>query len=331
MALRLAPALPLNTDFSGFIDGNFDFWSIATSFSVGASSIYTSDMWVANAGTGGAATISLNVPTVGNEPTWMTRPRTNRLQFQQTTSASTSPILGQRLESVRQYAGQTIVVSGTFAAAVADTLILGVQVTQNFGTGGFPSASVITQQLTNGAITTSEGQYLAQIAVPSIAGKTIGTNNNDFLQIDFLLATGKTFTLYCSQLQIDQSTMLPFRYRGITLERHRCQRYLYRLASIGTAQTLFCAGIISSATGLSAGFYYPTSMRSVPSFSFSNIASSSFSAQNTVTSISFSSPTTDMVTLATTSTGASYTAGQCGVLFIGVSGAGGFLQLDARL
>lgn len=239
-ALAALVSSGFGTDQNGFVDGNFDFWSVNTTFSlVAATDTYTADMWVCNAGTGGAATVSRNVATLGSEPAAMARPRQYRLSYQQTTSASASPTIGQKLESVGQYNGQTITVSGTFACGSAAALVTGIRYTQNFGTGGAPSSTVTATTTLAWAIGTSEALYSAELAIPAISGKTLGSAGNDYLRIDLLLATGATYTLFASQLQIDVchpsasanttgsgGVPRPYRYRGLQTEKGRLQNYL---------------------------------------------------------------------------------------------------------
>lgn len=259
-AASLLPLLiteSLGQDQSGFMDGNFDFWDVNTTFSLAAATdTYTADMWVCNAGAGGAATVSQNTPALGSEIAGMVRPRKYRLSYQQTTNATTSPTIGQKCESVTQYNGQYVTVSGTFAAASAATLIVGARVTQYFGTGGSPSATVTVNTKLAWAIGTSEGRFSAMLAIPSVAGKTLGTAG-DYLRIDLLLATGATYTLYASQLQIDPCNAnasanttgsggapQSFRYRGVNSERDR-MTHLARLIGPFTANATingFAAG-----------------------------------------------------------------------------------------
>ncbi len=266
-------------DTGGFVDGNFDSWQVGTSFSLpAATDTYTADMWICNAGTGGAATVSQDTPAVGTEIASMTRGRKYRLKYQQTTNATASPTIGQKLEGVQQYNGQSVTVQGVFAAASAATLIVGVQATQNFGTGGSPSSSVVTSKTVAWAIGTAEAKFSVRLDIPSISGKTLGTGGNDFLRIDLLLATGATYTLYSSQLQIDVSngtasgdttgnggTPMPFRYKGLAAELQRVFRYAI-VMSWGPSKNIMSAGVTNSTT-IAGWTCFGAMMRSVPATS----------------------------------------------------------------
>jgi hypothetical protein len=223
---------------NGFIDGNFDFWDVSTTFSVGAADMYTANVWIANAGTGGAATVSQNTRTLGSEPAYMKRGSKYRYSHQQTTGASTSPTVGQKIGGVEKYNGQSVTVQASLQSAAAANLVVGVRYTQSFGTGGSPSASVAATTAVTWNVTTTEQKFSARLDIPSISGKTLGSNGDDSLRIDLLLATGATFTLFADQLQIEESLATSsanttgtggapsvFEYRGPVAERDRMSPY----------------------------------------------------------------------------------------------------------
>ncbi|WP_186056806.1 hypothetical protein [Burkholderia gladioli] len=221
----------------GFVDGNLDSWQGGTSFSLSAATdTYTADMWICNAGSGGAASVSQSARTLGSEPSYLMRPSKYQLQYQQTTAATSSPTIGQKLESVLQFNGQSITVQ---VSAVGSGSVVGVQATQNFGTGGSPSAPVVTSKAVSWSISSTESRYSVRLDIPSVAGKTLGTNGNDFLRVDFLLATGATFSMSLCQFQTDicPSTASsnttgsgglprPFRFGGAAAELSRVRRYV---------------------------------------------------------------------------------------------------------
>lgn len=337
----VASPLVFGTDEGGFIDGNFDSWQVNTTFSLtAATDTYTADMWVCNAGTGGAATVSQNIPALGSEIVGMTRPRKYRLAYQQTTNASTSPTIGQKLEGAGQYNGQSITVSGTFAAAASGTDIVGVRVTQNFGTGGSPSTSVVTSKTVAWALTTSEQRLSVRIDVPSISGKTLGTNSNDFVRIDFLLATGATYTVYASQVQIDACASTtssntvgmggaptPFRYRGLSDELYKVARHVQ--AYVVPANQTFLVGVVATTSEGFGCTFLPTPMRS--SFTGSILSGSISWIGGGLTGASTITVSADVLKMITlfASGGSGGTVGYGG--YFGAGAAGATILLDARL
>jgi hypothetical protein len=275
-------------DGNGFVDGNFDFWDVNTTFSVGTSDVYTATMWLANAGTG-AATVSQSTRTLGSEPSYLTRPSKYRLAFNQTSTSTANPTIGQKFEGVGQYNGQSITVQASLAAAAALTGVTAVRYIQFFGTGGSPSSTVTGTTAVSWALTTTEQKFSVMLNIPSISGKTIGTNGNDYLRIDLLLATGATYTIYCSQFQVDvcpatASTNTTgtggvphkFRYAGLRAERTRVSAYFYKSYNDGVnpgsatgagAMLYYVSGPVGS-NAAALAFHYGIRMRTTPAVTY---------------------------------------------------------------
>jgi hypothetical protein len=110
----------------------------------------------------------------------------------------------QNIESVRNFAGQTATLS-FWAKANTGTPKIAVELAQSFGTGGSPSAAVTIYagQIT---LSTSWARYSITVAVPTISGKTLGTNNNDYLQVVLWTSAGSTFNARTGSLGIQNFT-----------------------------------------------------------------------------------------------------------------------------
>jgi hypothetical protein len=123
-------------------------------------------------------------------------------------SAFTQPI-----ESVRTFAGQTATIS-FWARATSGTPSVASYASQDFGTGGSPSVSVDTagQKLT---ITTSWARYSFTFSIPSISGKTLGTNNNDNLRFFLFTSAGSDWNAVTDSLGIQSTTI---QFAGIQVE-----------------------------------------------------------------------------------------------------------------
>jgi hypothetical protein len=170
------------------INGAMDFWQRGTSFTTQA---YGADRWF-NIFTGGSVTQSRQAFTVGdtlgsNSPTFFLR---------QSVSGQTLPAHGanttQRIEGVRSYAGQTITVLGWVRRSSGSGSMV-VEASQMFGTGGSPSAAVAAISPTTIGLTGSWAPFAATMVVPSITGKTLGTNGDDRLDIVFWASAGSDF------------------------------------------------------------------------------------------------------------------------------------------
>jgi hypothetical protein len=171
--------------------------------------------------------------------------------------------LSQKIESVRTLANTPMVVS-FWAKASSGTPSLWVETNQNFGTGGSPSAQVIT---TTGTATLSTlwERFTFTYTNPSISGKTFGTNNDDFLEMLFWTSASsgvrpsmgiQTATIQIWGVQIEAgSVATPFQTATGTIqgELSAAKRYYTResvtttyayLKSNGNATTTSVARII---------------------------------------------------------------------------------------
>lgn len=207
--------------------------------------------------------------------------------------------LSQRIEDVRTFAGQTVTFS-FYAKANSGTPNIIVSLTQNFGSGGSPSASVATLGTVQ-AITTSWARYSFTIAVPSISGKTIGTTaNTSFLGAGIYVSGGSTsaaptvgiqtntFQIWGVQIEAG-STASPFQTATGTLqgELAACQRYYTRFSNDSTFD-FFASGLFASTTQGRVIFPLPVQMRVTPSTLDTGGA---FALSNGVVSLTATSPT----------------------------------------
>jgi hypothetical protein len=175
--------------------------------------------------------------------------------------------LEQRIEDVRTFAGQTVTLSfwakGTNPATAGN---LAADLTQFFGTGGSPSAEVTITQQTY-VLTASWTRYSLTFSVPSIAGKTFGTNNNSSLilrigQGTSVSANGWTLDLWGVQLEYG-SKATPFQTASggsPQAELAMCQRYYENTDSFRMR------GIDSTVTDVLM-VYYKVLKRSAPTTS----------------------------------------------------------------
>jgi hypothetical protein len=194
------------------------------------------------------------------------------------TTAETS--LRQYIESVRTFANQNVTVS-FWAQAASGTPKIAIELDQQFGTGGSPSSRVTTYagQVT---LSTSWVRYSVSITVPSISGKTLGTNNNDFLGVHLWVSAGSNFNSRTGSLGIQSNT---FNIWGVQVEAGSvatafqtatgtlqgelaaCQRYYYRANSTGYAY--FCNSANFNTVSALGTVNFPVVMRTAPSFAAS--------------------------------------------------------------
>jgi len=210
--------------------------------------------------------------------------------------------LEQRIEDVKTLANEKCTLS-FWARSTGSTITLNqtaltntgpVGLMQYFGTGGSPSGVVdipFTQSIT---LTSTWTKYIYTIDVPSISGKTIGTNGNDHLRLYICGMddddVGKTVQV--AQVQLERGdTATPFEHRSYGDELARCQRYYSRLSSDGTAYAEFGHIAAYSSTNGIAYIQYPTTMRSSPSATQAGSFWASGNANLSVTTFVFQNAT----------------------------------------
>lgn len=157
-------------------------------------------------------------------------------------AAGAYSFLVQCIEDVRRLAGKTVTVSFWANASVA--LKLGVSIDQFFGSGGSPSAQV-NGNGTAVTLTTAEQRYSVTIVIPSIAGKTLGTNGDSWTQVNFWFSCGATNAVRAGSIGIQSGTInlwgvqleigsvaTPLAKREYAEELRLCQRY-YQVGHVG--------------------------------------------------------------------------------------------------
>ena len=182
----------------------------------------------------------------------------------------------QPLENVRRLAGKTVTVS-FWAKCAAATPKLGVSLDQAFGT---PSGSAVVRN-TGQAVTlaTAWARYSVTLALPTAAGKTLGTNGDDSTILNFWFSSGSTnntiaggvgvqsatFFLYGIQLEVG-SAATPLEQLDSQSELANCQRF-YAIGNFNVSSY----GLIGNVMGWN--FSLPVTMRGgavLPTLTFAN-------------------------------------------------------------
>lgn len=177
------------------INGGFDIWQRGTSFTATG---YTADRWRADEGAG-AFTVSrqsfvLGQTDVFGEPEFF-------LECDMSSGSASAPSLEQRVEGVRTLSGVTASLS-FYAKVASGTISVTPRLRQNFGTGGSPSTEVDTDG-SNITVTSSWQLFEITLDVPSISGKTLGADDNDYLSVMFVLPTSSIFTVSIARAKLE--------------------------------------------------------------------------------------------------------------------------------
>ena len=179
-------------------------------------------------------------------------------------------------------AGQTATYSFWAKADAARNITLNAY--QYFGTGGSSPVQTVTQQTFSA--TTSWQRFSFSAAVPSISGKTIGTNSFFSFEIGFPSNTVQTIDIWGVQLEA-ASTASPFQTATGTKqgELAACQRYYWRFTG-PTAYSAYAMGAGTGTTGGYAEIDYPVTMRTVPSsIDFANLGAQNINTALVISAI----------------------------------------------
>lgn len=155
-------------------------------------------------------------------------------------NAGAGSYVEQRVEDVHRLGNKTVTLS-FWAKCTSGTLNLGVNLYQFFGTGGSPSP-VVTVLPTglSAPLTTIWQRFSFTIAIPSIAGQTLGTNGDSGTWLRFWYSAGATSNtqagnigpqsgtvqIWGTQLELG-SYATPFEHRDYAIEVALCQRFYH--------------------------------------------------------------------------------------------------------
>ena len=227
---------------NAIINGNFDIWQRGTSQTgIGYGS---DDRWI-NGNFGSTKTHSRSAFTVGQ-----TEVPNNPKYFSRTVVASVAgsgnyTAAWQKIEGVDTFADESVTLS--FWAKADAPKNIATELEQDFGTGGSPSSTITGIGVTQHSLTTTWQQFTVTVSMPSISGKTLGTDNNDSILLVFWLEAGTNFnastnslgqqsgTFDIAQVQIEKgTTATEFEHRTIGEELILCQRYFTKSYNVNT-------------------------------------------------------------------------------------------------
>jgi hypothetical protein len=249
------------------INGNFDVWQRGTSSTGALSNAFSSaDRWRFHTRSLTTRNISRQSFTTGQSdvpgnPKYYLRFETSN------NSGSYGAYMMQRIEDVRVGSGEDVTVSfyakvnsggGTFDTAFS----------QQFGSGGSSAVDVSAGSFIP---TSSWKKYSFTVSLPSISGKTIGTNN--YLRFDIRFPSNTAATLDVSQVQVERGrNASDFEHRSYGEELALCQRYYWEVGSYVNNNWAPIALVIGyNATRAFGSIPTPVTMRAHPAVTFSQL------------------------------------------------------------
>lgn len=259
---------------NSIINGAFDFWQ--RGFSGTGNGYVAADRWV-NIGSGGTFTQSLQTHVLGSK--FGSNSPKNYLRQLVTGQSAAAHLAAtqQRVEGVRSYAGEVITVLG-WARRSSGSGNMVVEAAQTFGSGGSPSPQVAGISPKTITLTANWEPFAAVLTIPSIAGKTLGSNNNDYFELNFWISAGSDWSARTNSLGIQT---IGVDLWGIHIRRgdHKADATdFYRAPELGPelarCQRYFCVTNASARFWAAAGNYFvdvqtywPVTMRATPSVS----------------------------------------------------------------
>lgn len=181
------------------INPHMEVWQAGTSLAPGSGSRYLCDGFVIS---------STGINSSWNQVAWpvgQTNVNPEAKFYSQILSpsggvgATDLSLMGQKIEGVRTCAGQQVTVS--FWAMCNAARPVAIELVQFFGTGGAPSAFVSTF-LGQASLTSTWTRFAFTVNLPNINGKTIGSDNNDVLQLNMWFSAGSSFNSRTGSLGI---------------------------------------------------------------------------------------------------------------------------------
>jgi hypothetical protein len=280
---------PLSGFRNKIINGDFEVARRSSSVVAGTGFKYVTDRW-ARVTTGSTLAYAQQEFAAG-----VTMPPGNpryygRFTVVSVASATNFAIAYHAMEDVRTLSGQTVTV--TFYAKADASKNIGFELYQWFGLGGSPSSAITGIGAQQCALTTSWQRFDILVAVPSIAGKTRGTDGSDHLELVFWFDAGSTFDSRASSIGQQSGTFDiahvsivegdarqetdPFSPRHIQQEVALCQRY-YSSGGTTTWQGAATSGIVEA-----VNVSFPVPLRDVATnvYTTTHVAASNFPGGN---------------------------------------------------
>jgi hypothetical protein len=252
---------------NAIINGAFNVWQRGTTFTNLANFAYFADRFYSVSNNSGGSVTYTRQAFTGTDI-----PVAGAQYYMRTVGASPTGasfnVFGTKLENVQTLAGQTVTFS--FYAKADSARTVRPDFGQVFGTGG---SSSVTTTGSNVSLTTSWARYSQTFTMPSISGKTIGTDS--YIQIELIqpLNVSHTIEYYGFQLEAG-SVATPFQTATGTIqgELAACQRYYYRANSSTAYGLVTTFGAAYSTTGCEQPMILPVTMRTTSTtIDYSNI------------------------------------------------------------
>lgn len=283
------------------INGNFDVWQRGTSTTIADSTIvFLADRWrtvsLKDGGTAPTITVSKQTLTAGDIPNAYFYQRLNTNGAGTSLGAGSYHQITQKIEYGTRYLcgnGKKVTISFWARSDIANKKI-GLSLSQNYGTGGSPTTAENIITMAPITLTSTWTKYTATFTTNTLAGKTFGTGDNDYLAVTFYLMWGSTFAdtyVYSgagaetyvgsgntdiAQVQLCAGDVaLPFMPKSYNQELLDCMRY-YQYYGNATLTGDYLSGSNQTTTAAYFPFILPVRMRTIPVLEKSTVSGTNF-------------------------------------------------------
>lgn len=183
----------------------------------------------------------------------------------------------EKIEGSRTAAGKSVTVS--FYAKADASRQVALELVQNFGTGGSPSSEVTGIGAQKFSVTTDWQRFSATISVPSVTSKTLGSNDNGYLQVTFWFDAGSSYnsrtatlghqsgSFFVTGVQVEiGSAATDYEKRPLAEIISACQRYYETGRFVNS-------GYQAGGNDISSMIYYNAFKRAAPTLTVSDDSS----------------------------------------------------------
>jgi hypothetical protein len=230
------------------INGDFSVWQRGTTQSTSG---YASDDRWTNSHVGDLKTASQGTFTLGQTAVPGNPKFFSNTIFAPNVGAGNYVAKQHRIEGVRNFSGKNVRLS-FWAKALSAPVPIAIDLAQGFGTGGSPSAAVTGIGAQKFNLTTSWQKFTATVAIPSIAGKTLGTSGTDGLELSFWFSAGSDYNSRTATLgqqsgevqlalvQLEEGTVeTTFEFLPPSVMLALCQRYYEEIAIVAITTSIY--------------------------------------------------------------------------------------------
>jgi len=208
------------------INGSLQVWQVGTSFSIPAGqSVWTADQIAVSNNTNQTLTVAFTRVHVGGD-----------YATAMVLSFATAPTSGD-VAVCPTIPDATTLQNGDVALSyfcgTGETLSITSEIVQDFGTGG----SALVSTTLPGAVSPTSNllRYSSTVALPSVIGKTFGTNHKLIPLLHIPIRTTNQFTLAMMQLERGNTTS-PFEMLSYEDELRRCLPFVQILDKVAVAR-----------------------------------------------------------------------------------------------